>query len=370
VTAALLVLAGTGAACSSGPNTDPGASAPESSSASPSDGGKPSDTPTSTPDDDSTLAGPGEFTVHPATKPYGLLGAPVIARADDGTTILVYEPNWNRHRTSYRLYDRNWRPRTPLLRVEDIFEVHRGARSGFLGLAGEPAQWVTIERDGRIRPVAHQPSKGDPARPTRPGDLHLEGDAAYRPSTDTVIRKPKPPWDRLSASWYDERNGMICVLRSGPLATNVIHVSRDEGRTFTDIPLADVIPAESGPRAQSCDTTGTRIVVGTGGENPEWLHTLSADGRHRYSSRPLGDALDPYSWDTLPDGRLVTGTNRPGLMVGTDSTNQLMDHRPGPVPPFVGFDVVDGDVLVVGPRRVKLSQDAGRTWRTIDLDMP
>jgi hypothetical protein len=110
--------------------------------------------------------------------------------------------------------------------------------------------------------------------------------------------------------------------------------------------------------------------VETGGENPRWLHTLDQDDQTILSSLRVGDRLNPYMFDMLPDGRLVAGTNRPGLMVATDSTNQLMGYRPVPVPPSATFQTVDQEVISIAGRWAHVSADAGLTWRELDLGLP
>lgn len=317
----------------------------------------------------------------PLPKPYRRVGAVAgVVRADDGTAFVAFGSAWPDDRTSFRLYDRNWRPLTPLLRLDVALMPERGTAHGFVGRATRTnrngrttfAKWVTLNRAGRVQRVAKQPERSMTARPPRPGDLHLEGTGqrgslAYRPATDTVFKKPRPPWDTVGHSWYVDLDGTICAMSSGPLAERSIHVSLDEGRTYTTISVADVIPASSGPRLQSCDTTSERIVIGTGGENPRWLHTLDRTGRQLRSSRRLGDLLNPYGWGMLPDGRLVTGTNRPGLMVATDNTNTQMDYRPGPIPVNFGFEIIDDLLVSLRGRGLDVSNDAGLTWQHIEL---
>ena len=298
-------------------------------------------------------------------KPYvRVRPATYLVRADDGTTLVGFgEPGVN-DSTQYRLYDRQWRPLTPLLSIDARLVAERGTAHGFVGQATRSNrmgrhtlnQWVTLNRAGRVHPVADQPDRSARARPSRPGDLHLEGNGirgslAYRPATDTVFKKPRPPWDTVGHSGCVDTDG-ICAGKRGPLAERTIHVSLNEGGTYTTIPVGDIVPASSGPRLQSCDAGAERILVGTGGVCSCWLHTLDRTGTQLLSSRWLGDLLDPYNWGMLPDGRLVTGTNRAGLMVATDNTNTSMAYRPGPIPVGFGVDIVDD----------RLSACAGEVW--------
>jgi hypothetical protein len=330
------------------------------------------------------------LTAAPATPPYGTGSVASIAHAGDGTNIVVFEPTWPSQRTSYRLYDRNWRPRTPVLRVPVSLEVQRGTARRFVGRASLTRQngsavideWVTINRQGHLQSVANPPGRAAATQSPRPADLYLQGytptrSFAYRPATDTILRVPRPAW--LTNRWTVYANpglnflsnpdGMICALRSGPVSDGALRVSTDEGRTFTDVPVSMVMAAASGPRLQACLTTAERIVVSTGGESPRWLHTLDRTGR-LISSQELGGMLDPYTWGALPDGRLVTGTSRPGLMVATDSTNTLMDYRPGPVPVGWGAQIVGSQLIVARGGSLHVSKDAGLTWQEFDLRLP
>ncbi|WP_322936742.1 hypothetical protein [Nocardioides bizhenqiangii] len=324
---------------------------------------------------------PDELEVTPASYPYGKRGAPTLLRARDGTTIVVFEPDQGSQQTSYRLYDNRWRPRTPLLRVDAELVVLQGTAKGFVGRAfryrrdgsTELAEWVTIDPKGQVEPVADQPDRSTPARRLRPGDLDLQvlngAPFGYRPADDSVTKKPQPPWGGNGYVVDVDTDGSTCALRPGPLSTGTIHVSTDEGRPVTELTVAGVVPADSGPRLQYCDVNEERILVETGGENPLWLHTLDLEGRY-LSSQRLGGLLDPYLWYLLPDGRLVTGTNRPGLMAATDASNEAMEFRRGPIQRDVGFDVLGDEILVLRGDAVHASEDAGVTWREYDLAMP
>lgn len=374
----LLALTSWSGGCTAGSGTTSGPDSPPRQSVSPST--RSDRTPTSA---TSSPTPPDPYAATEATPPYGMFGRPSVTRARDGTTLLGYEPT-PAGRTTYRLYDRHWRPLTTLLRVPVELRVERGTASGFVGRATryrpngsvELRDWVTIDRAGRLHEVSHQPEKGAPPGSLRPGDLHLNGDGlirfAYRPFTDTVLRKPRLPWDGGGHSWYTDNYGMICAVRSAPLADGILHTSSDEGRTFTDISLAGILPPDSGPRVQACDTTTDRVIVTTGGEYPRWLHTLDRSRRQLLSSRPLGGQLNPYDWGTLGDGRLVTGTNRgPGVMVATDPTNRLLDYRPTPAPMSAWFDILGDQFVVVGRGGfVHVSTDAGLTWEKFDLQLP
>ena len=223
--------------------------------------------------------------------------------------------------------------------------------------------------------MSHEPAKSTPSQPARPGDLHLQGHAsgrfAYRPATDTVFRKTRFAWDGPRGTWYVDNSARICALGSRPAADGLLRASTDEGRTFTAVSLAGVLPADAGPRVHACDTTSQRVVVGTGGEEPLAVHTLDRAGTRLLSSQALGGQLDPYNWNTLPDGRLVTGTNRGrGVMVATDPTNQVMAYRPTPAPMVPWFDIVGDEFVLISRGYAHVSRDAGLTWQRFDLQLP
>lgn len=355
--------------CSAGSEETPTAGATSPQSASPET--ETPDTPSAAPTSASSLE---PLRATPTTRPNGVVSA--VLRASDGTNIVVFGYNGRGERTSYRLYDRRWRPRTPLLGVDTLLELQRGTAEGFVGRATNSNregkltrnEWITIDRAGGLHQVAHQPDRATSAQ--RRGDLFLKGDYlakfAYRPATDTVLRRPRLAWDSLAHIWYVQGNGLICAMQPSPVSTGLVHVSVDDAHTFTHLPVSDAIPAGSGPRLQECHATRGGVILVTGGEYLNWLHTLDRAGQV-VSSQRLGGQLDPYNWDTLPDGRLVAGTNQMGLMVAIDATNQHMEYRPGPKPMNAPFDILGGQILVFRSHHVDVSNDAGLTWRSIDL---
>jgi len=331
------------------------------------------------------------LTATRVTPPYRTGWVPYAVRAGDGTTIVMWEPTSAHVSTKYRLYDRSWRPRTPLLSVPVALHAWRGLTRGFLGQAwayrrdGSVVidEWVRINRSGHVSAVPHQPRRSAHAEAPRRGDLLVRGygfsggaaSFSYRPGADAILRR-RLPWPTVGTgrdvaeNFRSINDGWICALRPGPLSDATVHVSTDQGRAFTDLAVAQLIPSGSGPRIEACDSTADRILVTTGADGPDWLHTLDRTGEYLISSQRLGNGLNPYAWGMLPDGRLVAGTNRPGLMVATDSTNTLMEYRSGPVPVGWGVQVVGDELLVIRGRMVHLSKDAGLTWQTIDLQLP
>jgi hypothetical protein len=364
---------------SSEPRRTPTASATSSHSA------------TSEPKAEPTPAGAKDLlTATRMTPPFRTGGVPYAVRAGDGTKIVMWEPT--RASTAYRLYDRSWRPRTPLLSVPVDLHAWRGTTGGFLGQAWAYRRdgsvvidkWVRINRAGRVSAVAHQPSRSAPAEAPRPGDVLVRGygfngtaaSFSYRPGADAILRRTRLPGPAVGAGrdvpedFRSVNGGWICALRPGRLSDGRVHVSTDQGRTFTDLAVAGLIPSWSGPQIEACDSTADRILVTTGADGADWLHTLDRTGEYLISSQPLGTGLNPYAWGMLPDGRLVAGTNRPGLMVATDSTNTLMEYRPGPVPVGWGAQIVGDELLVIRGGTVQVSKDAGLTWQAIDLQLP
>lgn len=102
-----------------------------------------------------------------------------------------------------------------------------------------------------------------------------------------------------------------------------------------------------------------------------WLHTFDRVTGCLLPSHALGGDLDGYGLQALPDGTLVVGNNRRGLMVATDATNQVFEFRPGPVRAyFADFNLLGHDIVVAtGRGALQISTDEGKTWHTIELGM-
>jgi hypothetical protein len=317
-----------------------------------------------------------------ATALRGFFDSDGLVRAGDGSTLLVFAPEYA-DRAQYRVYDQNWRPRTPLLEAPVRLLLERGLAHGFIGHAERTrrngtssyAEWVTIDADGALRVVPHQPTRKTPPVRISPGDVRFQNpesrSGAYRASTRTVIVGRAPAWDTRRHIWYTTATGAICAHVDTARLGDVIHTSVDQGRTWLDLDT-EGLPVGSGPRLQSCETHGSRVIVMTGGESPRWLHTFDRVTGRLLSSHALGGDLNGYGWQALPDGTLVVGTNRRGLMVATDASNQVFEFRPGPVQAYsADFDLLGRDIVVAtGRRALQISTDEGKTWHTIDLGMP
>ena len=317
----------------------------------------------------------------PAREAFGRIELGGILRAGNGSTLLLFGPTWPHERTGYRIYDRRWRPQTPLLEVPVSLDLVRATATGFLAQATRSRRdgsttlnaWVVIDRAGQLREATQQRRHDSAPAQLRADDLRFgyAGQFAYRPDTRTVLRARRPSWFRQAVAWSSRRGPMVCAFRPhGRAPDAVLHVSADEGRTFSTISAGAVIPDEGGARVQTCLAVGDRVLIMAGAENPRWLHTIDRSDHRLLSSHPLGKLLNGYAWDTLPDGRLVVGTNRSGVFVATDATNRRLDFRPGPVPPDTQFEVVGEDIFLARGRRVQVSPDAGRTWKVIDLQLP
>lgn len=319
---------------------------------------------------------PDPFEASPATSPYRLMRGIDVYDTDNGNRLVIFEPGWPRERTMYRVFTRDWTPRTPLLRVRVSLRLEDGAQSRFVGratksnLAGRMTldEWVTVDGKGRIRVIAHQPGEASEARPLRRGDVHLgaEADAwppyvpfAFREAADTVYQKELPAWDPQGLEWSLSSDETICVQAGGD--SRPIYVSTDRGQSFTRLELAGVLPDPGIPIGE-CRATSERIVLTMGSHETGPSHVLTFDHSLRHlSTQELGEALDPWALDVLADGRLVAGTSRRGLMVAADNTNRTMVYRSAPDDSFY----VVGDDIVVAHRNVFVSRDAGVTWRKI-----
>jgi hypothetical protein len=304
-----------------------------------------------------------------------------VVRAGNGISILV-STNEFATRTTYRVYSPRWRPLTPVLELRGDLAIDRGLEDSFIGeftvtrtsgrlSVDEP---VTVSSNGSLTAVEDRASDRD--RPVRiqPDDRRLtslrSGRLVYRPATNAVYRTPKPTWDVFSRSWYRSASGGICALERNARLGATIHVSIDEGRTFTDISTR-ALPVNSGPTVQSCETAGDRIAVMTGGEYPQWVHVLDSGSGSLLVSHFVGDPngpYNPYGWRLLPDGKLVFDTNRPGLYVATDTSNKILEFRPHPRLPQSTTVVIGDDLaLLSGAQRLYVSANEGRTWSIVAL---
>lgn len=313
----------------------------------------------------------------PAEKMLGFVAS--VVRADDGTAVVV-STNEYATRSTYRLYDSRWRPLTPVLQLRGELRIDRGLAHAFVGGLyayrenGHPrvSERIIVSRDGMLTTVEDRSGRrAEPVR-TRPGDRTL-GDAprqVYRPATRTIHRVTTPEWDHTSRFWSVTAAGDVCALESESRIGATIHASVDEGRTFTDLSTA-ILPVDSGPRVQSCETAADRVAVMTGGEYPQWVHVLDRTGGALLVSHYVGDQsgpYNPYGWRLLPDGKLVFDTNRPGLYVATDTSNNVLEYRPQPRTQYRWTIVVGEDLaLVSSNRQIYVSSDEGRTWTSVDL---
>jgi hypothetical protein len=312
------------------------------------------------------VSGPPVAT--PVERAVGALSGPVRAR--DGTTLVqIAGP---RDADQFRIYDRRWRPITPVLEVAASLSVLRGLRSGFVArvtrVKGPHRSafrgWVTIGRRGAIR-VAERPVPGDSREPVRPGDIELvrphEGALAYRPSEDAVVRVLPPAWFTISTTWYTRPTGTICAVPPRSVLGDSVRISLDSGATWRALGT-ESLPAGSGPRLQSCEAQADRVAVMTGGEYPRFLHTFDRTTGTLLSSHRLMKEINGYDWTLLSDGTLVAGTNRRGLLAATDNTNRVLEFRSSPVRGPIYFAVVEDDLVLQRRGLLHVSTDRGRTW--------
>ena len=314
-----------------------------------------------------------------------------VTRADDGTTIVV-STNPSMTRSVYRLYDSRWRPLTPMLELPGRLSIDRGLAHAFVGSLlvdgkrGLPRvdEGVIVTRDGTLTAIDRKVGRGSEPVHMRPGDRLVDaplpgvgpvqpGRMVYRPRDRTLHQVTVPEWDTLGHNWGVSGAGDICAVDSRERIGGTVHISVDEGRTFTDLSTS-LVPAGSGPRLQSCQTAGDRVAIGTGGEHPKWLHVLDRASGALLASHYVGDQHGPYfpsNWQLLPDGKLVIGATGPGLYVATDPGNAVLEFRARPQARYA-FPLVLGEdlALLLGAQRTYASGDEGRTWEQVDLEVP
>ena len=193
---------------------------------------------------------------------------------------------------------------------------------------------------------------------------------AYRPSNDEVFEVEIPEW---GGSNYISDSGSACGLESHRRA-DPVHTSLVEGGPWRTHETAFIPATDPGRSLFACSIHPGRLVVSTIREHPTFVYTVDPDTGRVLSAHALGTALNGYDQRTMPDGTLVVGTNRPGLMVGTDSTNREFVFRPWPSKgdPVTGSWTVVNETIIlpVSRRTVHVSTDRGTTWRPVDLQMP
>jgi len=303
-----------------------------------------------------------------------------ITRGPGGITLLQFSMrDWTK--SAFRVYDRHWRPLTPLLRVETSLEMLGRVPEGSIGRASTAVppdgatwtnRWVIIDRAGQVRATTG-PSRADEPWPLRGTDVPLPTarQRAYRPGADAVFNRLMPTWYQPRAVWYPSPNGSVCTFdRISPRVGDELRTSTTSGRTWQQVPTTALTTA-TGPRLQWCEATPGQVTLTTGdSEYPLWVHTLDRATGRPIASHELGGSLDPYNLAVLHDGTLVAHTNRRGLMVGDSPRNERMKFRPGPGvnPTFVvGRDLIETNLH---PRSLRASIDAAKSWTRYDLAMP
>jgi hypothetical protein len=284
-------------------------------------------------------------------------------------------------RTRYRIYDRRWRPLTPLLELPVSLTPSRGLQRGFLAEATlDQADgngfafhtWVVIGHDG----IPAAATLVRTARGLRRGDEVVfpneGGLRAYRPSTRQVFpindggeKFPGPP----------DNAGMYCNAPDRTLSPQATYWSTDGGRSWARMHLAEVLRSTTGPAdILGCQVRAGRLTVVTGesAENrSDRVVTVALRGERTVRSYRLDRRTIGPVFQALPDGRIVFPAHRPGFMVATTPANAGFEFRRAPTGLFPEFSTVGHDIVVIAypPARHQLivSRDAGHTWRTIDL---
>lgn len=272
-------------------------------------------------------------------------GIDEVARAGDGSTVVVVASTYD-DVSSYRIYDEGWRPTTPPLRVGVTLFGLRGMERGF-------AAWAVRTRRGgysfRERVV-------------------IGGHGQVRTARPGVGAIPRPDWRTSRTVWFDQPDGSVCAVQDGSEPGGLARSSLDGGRTWRVVDTSD-LPPQSG-RLQSCVAAGDRVVVMTGGARPRQLHTYDRSDGTRLSSLDIGAGtqIDPYAWWLLSDGSLVARTDRPGVVVATDSTNRHVEFRGGPVGSLWWTRILDDQIVQVSAEGVlAVSDDRGVSWHVVDL---
>jgi hypothetical protein len=206
---------------------------------------------------------------------------------------------------------------------------------------------------------------------------------AYRPSTRKLFTLTVPR-SRGFRAWHVDKAGQLwsCSggggpqipgfrFMGGPVAGDLV-LSSDGGRHFQRIKITVAVGGTEAVAFDCHIDDQNLLVIGTDHEGaPKGTVGVRWNARSDLVTQitPLDTELsfNPWVYDTLPGPRLVLGTNRPGLLIATDATNQSFELLPGPVPPQVSYDVQGRTIVSYTRHNPWLSIDEGSTWHQLDL---
>jgi hypothetical protein len=326
-----------------------------------------------------------------------------FTRATNGATLVRFTANAV-NPTWYRVYDRQWRPTSPLLTSRVSLEPLRGLKGGFLAVASsrihgrDVHRWVRVDRSGSLQLVRATPGMA-PLRPAgalhatalKPGDRLFGSEslgcgcsgaagriAFYRPADHRVHLAALPaPLSSLRWNNVSDTGDACQITRPRPGGGKVlIFWSAGHPRTWRHVNLNSVIPRGMPDQIVPCYARPGRVVLFPGNDRTG-IHAVVTwlVGRHpRVTSYAIDHRFDPWLDWTLPGGRALFVTNG-GLLIASDRTNTRFLFRRAP---NITYDNDNPDVYPVGGDllappyrfrglRLPLSTDHGKTWRPLDL---
>lgn len=318
-----------------------------------------------------------------------------FARAGSGSTLVTFT-GAGADRTWYRVYDRRWRPTSPLLISPVTLELVRGLRASFLAVADrqtgghEVSWWVRVSPDGSLQLVHAtsgmtplNPGRARHKTPVRAGDDYFgtagfgHGKLAFFRPTGHRVHLAALPGQLQTLYWDDvSPSGQACKVtrlhRRGPLM--LLTWSADDPGTSQAVKLRSVVPARMPVGIVVCAARRGQVMLFPGNDYNgiyaavTWAHLPQP----RVTTYRIDRRFDQWREWTLPGGRDLFVTNG-GILIAKNRTNTAFLFRRAPNITNENDAIwVVGTDLLAPPRRyrgfrVPLSTDFGKTWRTLDL---
>ena len=298
----------------------------------------------------------------------------MAATPDDQLFVLL-------SRNRYRVLGAFGEPLSPVMLMDsDLYDVGAGFEGGFVVTtwiedADNPQaegkyKALHVDLQGRVHPT-HTSVK---IQPLLPGDItfrtvvgETDTTLGYRPSTRTTFAFPAPVKNHL---WQRDERGWLWSCPNQGGSRGVVWWSKDGAQHWhTTRYQLDTSQEPSRRWTLDCRVAGGQIaMLGYFDDLPTGFATAPWSGQKtlNMSVMPLNERLNPYAADLLPDGRLVFGTNRPGLQVADSREGRTFTFHPGPIRPDTQTSGRTSATLVWSQgQHLHFSED-GREWTTID----
>ena len=144
---------------------------------------------------------------------------------------------------------------------------------------------------------------------------------------------------------------------------------------WANVRLSDVLPADASTHPAVCAFHRGRLVVAMDtGDRFSDIYTVPTSNPSSWTHLLLGDDVNPYSFATLPDGRVVLQSRKHrALYIGTDSSNSTVQYRAGPPSIQLAYLTITETDMIRDPGSIagvnlSVSEDEAVTWRPVDLE--